>query len=1317
MPRTSDSEIVQGYIEEVKTYIPSLLSGLEALSAAASGGQGLPPGSDTEVLEEIHRLAHTVKGASAMVGIYGLSQIAFQMEDALDEILAGNLVFTHETFQVMSGTVEHFQTYCRDFPERGVASQKLLRETVLAFRRLRNMPPREDENVLAKLLDRVPEYEGGAFEGEESREKDESPAQHRKPDIPDIKESFSVSDAPVLSELSELNEDEASLIAMLTDVPEPESDIIGETPGYFPEMSEDSVAGIPPGDENSVCPSALSPEFMESFYEEAEEHFQDMRVSLKILGSRVASPVPLSPSFREIIAQIRRSVRTLKGASSVLRLMNISVFSARAERFLDWLCESATEITPEIVSLLGESADLLESVVADPDREHKHKVRKLRAGYKDIMNRAGSGSAISPTFPEEESEILRFPFASARNDAETQVLASLQDAASLQKEAEKNFRTPGDKADAQNDRVSRVSAPAEACPGQALAGLDPELLASFYEEAEGHLQDMARLAGMLESQISVQHPVSPEHREILRQIRRSVHTLKGAAAAVGLSNVSSFAHSAEDLSDWLYESAADISPEEIALLAQSGDLLESLVADPGNARESEVRALREKLQAKTGAVGAGFGVRGTGSAESAPERSRDAEIAAETRHFAETHCSASLQPSPSKTLRVSMDRLDDMVSLAGELMIALSAFDQGMNAFRQAASDLDLARERLRNIARDMEIGYEGLSLISGSILRPILSMGGTPALMSAAAARAGASRTVVGLGNADSLLTSHLSLLPFSEFPEFDPLELDRYSRLNQIIRMLNESSADVGALVMLLANLGSEFDGNLTRQRVLLSELQDKMMRVRTAPMEAISSRLRRTVRELSAKLGKNIRFVIEGEDLELDREIWEKIADPLMHLLRNAADHGIEAPQQRQASGKPPTGLLKLSASREGNQAVFRISDDGSGIDTEAVRRAAFRLGISEKRAAEMSEEELFSLIFQPGFSTREQISEISGRGVGMDVVRQNTESLKGSIRVISALGKGTRFTLRVPMTLAVIRGLLFTAGGHKFALALNDLKEIIRISRNDIIPGPPQELVRIGEEIMPIYDAASLLNIRDGYGVRGTGAEEFSILTSHYFSLLTSSPLVLAVGAEERRAALIADTLEGQRELVIKSTGSHLRYVRGISGVTVMGDGSVVPILNIAELLDSEAGGQGTEAERASHFSLLTSSHFSLPPPPLQIMIVDDSVSIRQSIARLMEEQGWQVTAAKDGIDALEKLGARGIPDLIVLDIEMPRMNGYEFLNALRVQPAYREIPVIMLTSRAAGKHRDKAMGLGAKGYVIKPYNNEEFIALILQLTKR
>jgi chemosensory pili system protein ChpA (sensor histidine kinase/response regulator) len=540
-----------------------------------------------------------------------------------------------------------------------------------------------------------------------------------------------------------------------------------------------------------------------------------------------------------------------------------------------------------------------------------------------------------------------------------------------------------------------------------------------------------------------------------------------------------------------------------------------------------------------------------------------------------------------------------------------------------------------------------------------------------------------------DFSVANSAKVMQSADFEYFDTLELDRYSELNLIIRKLNESAIDVGALHAQLSNLHSDFDGRITRQRVILSELQAKMMRVRMTPISMITNKLRQTVREVAGSLDKKVKLVVTGEDIELDKLIWEKISDPLMHLLRNAVDHGVEPQELRQSLGKPAVATIKLAASREGNQVVIRIADDGAGLDYPAIQAAVRKMRLSD-RVDQMSDDELSHFIFYPGFSTRTEISEISGRGVGMDVVKENIQDLKGVIRVASEKGQGTKFTIRIPLTLAAVQALLFTVRGQTYAIALNEISEIIRLNPENIL-GPNQDALRLNDEVLPLFHMVDLL----GLGKRD--AEPVP---------LGGYPVSLVVETVGRKGTLVIDTLVGQKEIVIKSLGSHLRSVKGVSGATIMGDGSVIPILDMEELLWSQTT---MSAETHTDKELIIER-------VLNIMIVDDSVSIRQVVSRLMEDQGWKVLTAKDGIDALDKL-SESRPDLIVLDIEMPRMNGYEFLGALKAQVGFEDIPVVMLTSRTASKHRDKAKALGAKGFIVKPYNDDEFVRLILKLTGR
>jgi chemosensory pili system protein ChpA (sensor histidine kinase/response regulator) len=1105
-------------VEEVKTYIPSLIQGIDTLRQTPE---------QYHSVEEIHRLVHTIKGASSMVGIYGLSHIAYQMEEAISEILSGAIPINSETLDVMRFTVNQFQKYCDDLVSKGVNARAMLTETALAFRRLKNLPPEEDESALAQILENVPEYEGQ-------------------------------SDAPQET---------------------------GDT---------------------------LPAELMERFYEEAEGCLSKLHQAVNAMEK---------PSgYEKNIVRIREALVTLRNAALTVRLADFAQWLQGLESFSDRLCTNISEITHDVVVLLRDSAEMIELLIANPEEAHSEEAMAMQEKFTPPPTLSRNGEEGGPISDE----------ASGSEEDEPEIL--------------------------------------------------PELLESFYDEAKEHIEDLDGSLNLLESQIVEPVEMSSGQRETVRKIRRSVHTLKGAAAVIGLSNISSWAHRMEDFLDWLFETAQTINPEIVGVLVDSADLLERIIANPKNSQNYKAQAI-QSLYNKI--MGISPPEEAQQPEQQKPKKPDQQKLSQKDQKKLEEMLSPRILFSDlseeeeesvgepvqqqGRTLRVGMEKVDELVNLSGELFIALSAFDQKMELLSEAIAELDLSRNRLKDIARDMEVGYEVKALeqkletaISGRDYAPV-----------------------------EKSPIDYIHQEDDEKFEDFDSLELDRYSELSLIIRMLNESAIDIGAIYSHLTNLFTDFDGHINRQRVLLSELQDKMMRVRMVPMAAITNKLRRIVRDVAGKLGKKIRLVISGAEIELDRVIWEKITDPLMHLLRNAADHGIEPPALRQTMGKPSVATIRLSASREGNQVVIRVTDDGSGLNYDAIRETARKAGLSD-RIDEMSEEELTSLIFRPGFSTRGKISEVSGRGVGMDVIRENVQELKGTIRVSSWKGKGTQFTIRIPLTLAAVRALLLISGGQLFALALNEVSEIMRIDPVNITH-EPEDTANIGNKVLPLYYLSKLLNMKH--------KEDSSEPVSSF-----EHPIVLVIHAGGRKAALIIDAIVGQREIVIKSTGTHLRHVKGISGATIMGDGSVVPILNLEELIWGKTVVPDT----------MFSSSGIEPEKVLEIMIVDDSVSIRQVVSRLIEEQGWKAHTAKDGLDALEKL--REVrPDIIVLDIEMPRMNGYEFLSAIKADMTYQNIPVVMLTSRTTAKHREKALALGAKGFTIKPYNKDEFVNVILKLT--
>ena len=779
------------------------------------------------------------------------------------------------------------------------------------------------------------------------------------------------------------------------------------------------------------------------------------------------------------------------------------------------------------------------------------------------------------------------------------------------------------------------------------------LFEGFKEEAEEHLQQLHQSLQLLENEVQTTETISPGHREELRKIRRAVHTIKGASSVIGMTDIAAYAHKVEDFLDWLYEQALQIAPPVIAGLAESCDLLALFIEEPITVSAEQQQAIHNRLQRLiSGDLGDNHPVliepaQGAAQTSPADDHLADAEMAEPTV--------LSMTQTSARTIRIKQQQFDDLLNLANELLVGVSGFDRNMTLFKSTIEELQLTTNRLKSIALELETKFEVKALDQ--------------------------------LSQHFSHLDRSLDEMKHQEnFAEFDALELDRYTQLNLIIRSLNESTVDVSAIYSNLGGIHSGISGNINRQYRTIRDLQIRMMRTRMSPLSILAPRLNRTVREVASHLGKQVRFVLSGEMVELDRLAWEKLADPFMHLVRNAIHHGLEDTDTRLALNKPEFGTLTLSGQRQGNHIVLRLSDDGQGLDFEAIRKKAKALGLPGD-IDRMNTHQLTNIIFTPGFSTK-SVSEISGRGIGMDVVKENVQELQGTVTVETAQGKGTTFVLRIPLTLGVVRALMFRIGKVTYGIALNDIKDIRRADSTTLFRNEGK--YQNGDEMLDYYPVQNLL------GYTEEQPEE--------------QPLILIMNTwAYKNIALSIPPITGQKEIVIKSVGSHLKAIPGITGVAVLGDGNVVPVLNIACLIDT-----------AEQSAALPESPVSSPKAPetLTVMVVDDSISIRRVMSRLVASNGWIPVEAKDGLDALELLESGAVaPHCILLDIEMPRLNGFELLAKLSNLAGAEHIPVIMLTSRTSEKHREKALQLGAKAFLNKPCKDEHLVDTILNLTGR
>ena len=522
----------------------------------------------------------------------------------------------------------------------------------------------------------------------------------------------------------------------------------------------------------------------------------------------------------------------------------------------------------------------------------------------------------------------------------------------------------------------------------------------------------------------------------------------------------------------------------------------------------------------------------------------------------------------------------------------------------------------------------------------------------------------------------------------EFDPLELDRYSSIQQLSRALAETANDVASINELLRGLSNETDTLLTQQARVTTELQDGLMQTRMVSLQRHVSRLARIVRQAASETGKPTELVVEGAASELDRQVLESMLPPFEHLLRNAVVHGIEPTERRRAAGKPDTGTVTLRLKREGSEVIVEVVDDGAGLDLVAIRRKAREQGLLGARD-EVSDEEAMELILKPGFSTAGELTQAAGRGVGMDVVDTEIKKLGGSLRIESMAGQGTRFIIRLPYTLAITQALIVNVGEETFALPLPTVEGIMRLPREDLLARLTEDDPRLeyGDASYKIQHLGSFVG-----GAPSALPEDDSAVA-----------LVL-VRAADNSTALFTDSLEGSREIVVKSLGPHLTSVRGVSGATILGDGRIIVILDAPTLvrsLPSERPPAAEIPEAVEH---------------LKALVVDDSITMRRVTQRFLERRGVEVLTARDGLDALTLLQEH-TPDIILLDIEMPRMDGYQFASHVRNDSRLRDIPIIMITSRSGEKHRARAIEIGINDYLVKPYQENQLIAAMESLLGR
>ncbi len=531
----------------------------------------------------------------------------------------------------------------------------------------------------------------------------------------------------------------------------------------------------------------------------------------------------------------------------------------------------------------------------------------------------------------------------------------------------------------------------------------------------------------------------------------------------------------------------------------------------------------------------------------------------------------------------------------------------------------------------------------------------------------------------------------------QFDILEKDRYSNLHLL-------SQDQMENVVRLQEVSTDIDLGLAEARQAarqvnqtIKQLQKRITQSRMRPLSELVTRFPRTIRELSLLHGKTVELEVQGGTTLVDRAIVEALADPLLHLLRNAFDHGIETPAQRRAAGKSETGHIHIRAAHRGRQTLIQIQDDGAGINLDRIRDRARQMGMSEAQLTHSSEADLLALIFEPGFSTAAKVTDLSGRGVGMDVVRTNLRQIRGDVKVETQPGKGTTFTLAVPLTLSVVRVLLVESNDLLMAMPTDVIAEMVLPHPEMLISSAGQTMLHWNDLTVPILQLSDWLTVH--CPKRAMDSE---------LATKISQPTILIIQRDSGWVGIQVDRFRSEQEVAIRQIEGPLSLPPGCTGSTILGNGRVVPIMDPTQLLGWMTGSSASSSSvvklQPKQAPLATKPDRRLP----MVMVVDDSVNVRRFLALTLEKSGYRVVQARDGQDAVEKLSQGLSVQALVCDLEMPRIDGYGLLTYVREQPQFKNLPVIMLTSRSSEKHRQLAMTLGATDYFSKPYNEQALL---------
>ncbi|OOQ37765.1 chemotaxis histidine kinase/response regulator CheAY2 [Helicobacter pylori] len=771
---------------------------------------------------------------------------------------------------------------------------------------------------------------------------------------------------------------------------------------------------------------------------------------------------------------------------------------------------------------------------------------------------------------------------------------------------------------------------------------------------------------------------NPEDLDLLNRIFRVAHTIKGSSSFLNLNILTHLTHNMEDVLNRARKGEIKITPDIMDVVLRSIDLMKTLLvtirdtgSDTNNGKENEIEEAVKQLQAITSQNLEG--AKETSGTKEAPEK----EVKKENKEKAKEEVKANKTPT---TENLTSDN-----PLADEPDLDYS---------NMSAEEVEAEIERLLNKRQEADKERRAQKKQEAKPKQEV-----TPTKEAPKTETPKAPKTET---KAKAKADTEENKAPSIGVEQTVRVDV---RRLDHLMNLIGELVLGKNRLIRIYSDVEERYDGEKFLEELnqvvssisaVTTDLQLAVMKTRMQPVGKVFNKFPRMVRDLSRELGKSIELIIEGEETELDKSIVEEIGDPLIHIIRNSCDHGIEPLEERRRLNKPETGKVQLSAYNEGNHIVIKISDDGKGLDPVMLKEKAIEKGVISERDAEgMSDREAFNLIFKPGFSTAKVVSNVSGRGVGMDVVKTNIEKLNGIIEIDSEVGVGTTQKLKIPLTLAIIQALLVGVQEEYYAIPLSSVLETVRISQDEIYTVDGKSVLRLRDEVL------SLVRLSDIFKVD-------AILESN------SDVYVVIIGLADQKIGVIVDYLIGQEEVVIKSLGYYLKNTRGIAGATVRGDGKITLIVDVGAMMDM------AKSIKVNITTLMNESENTKSknsPSDYIVLAIDDSSTDRAIIRKCLKPLGITLLEATNGLEGLEMLkNGNKIPDAILVDIEMPKMDGYTFASEVRKYNKFKNLPLIAVTSRVTKTDRMRGVESGMTEYITKPYSGEYLTTVVKRSIK-